>query len=118
MRTRFVVVTLILVLLSLQLYALQDRVQKRYVVTVQGIVTDIQGDPLPGAEVALINISPLPVLTDANGFYRIQRGLTGSGVIALEISKPGYKTMVKPNILANIEDNLNFVVDCTLIQIP
>lgn len=118
MRTRFVVVTLILVLLSLQLYALQDRVQKRYVVTVQGIVTDIQGDPLPGAEVALINISPLPVLTDANGFYRIQRGLTGSGVIALEISKSGYKTMVKPNVLANIEENLSFVFDCSMTEIP
>jgi hypothetical protein len=87
-------------------------------VTVQGTVSDSYGNPLPNAEVNLTNLSSLPVLTDANGFYRIQRGISGSGIIILRISKPGYKTMVKSNIIAHVEENLSFVFDCTMTEIP
>lgn len=105
-------------LLSMQLSALPEYSQPQSLVTVQGVVSDIYGNPLPNAEVRLVNLSTLPVLTDANGCYHIQRGITGSGIITLKISKPGYKTVVKSNIIVHFDGTSSFVFDCTLAEIP
>jgi hypothetical protein len=118
MKIRFLVYPSLLLLLCMRLSAYQDNHQPQFLVTVQGVVSDIYGNPLPNAEVRLANISSLPVSTDANGCYLIQRGITGSGIIILRINKPGYRTMEKTNIIAHIGSNLSFVFDCEMTEIP
>lgn len=90
-----------------------NRIAKRLVV-VQGVVSDTNGDPILNAEVRIFNISNVPALTNDNGFYHIQRGIISSGFLFIRVSKPGYTTMTKTNIIVSPDGPFSFVVDCTL----
>jgi hypothetical protein len=113
-RLVFAALTGIIIFASVQLFGLPAPMAVQRLVTIEGVVSDSNGNPLSGAEVRVISISPMPVLTDTNGCYRIQRGISGSGIIILKISKPGYKTMIKSNIVAHFNEQLNFIVNCQL----
>ncbi|MBW6514975.1 MAG: carboxypeptidase-like regulatory domain-containing protein [Candidatus Syntrophosphaera sp.] len=78
-----------------------------------GEVTDVYGTPLEGAEIRIVNIDNLPATTDEDGFYQMYRGFN-SGILIVRVSKPGYRTKVKPNIIVHSDGPREFTVNCTL----
>jgi len=82
--------------------------------TVTGLITDPSGSALPGATVQLIDVKTNvanTVTTNNDGLYRIT-GLVPS-VYREEISKDGFKRVVKDEIVLHVQDevSLNFSLE-------
>ncbi len=108
----------LLLLTCLQLSARRESSQPMFLVTIDGVVSDTSGNPIPNAEVRISNLSMVPALTDENGCYHIQRVIGGSGILIIRYSKPGYVTMTKPNLIFHADGTHRFVVDATLPEQP
>jgi hypothetical protein len=79
--------------------------------TVNGIVRDSSGAVVPGADVQLINEHTnvkYPAKTNAEGIYWVSN--LPPGTYRIQVSKIGFKTIVKPDIILNVLDarGINF----------
>src|SRR3981081_523902 len=73
--------------------------------TINGIVRDSSGAVVPGADVQLINEGTsvkYPAKTNGEGIYAVPNLLPGS--YRIQVSKDGFKTIVKPDIVLNVLD--------------
>ena len=75
--------------------------------TISGIVIDPTGAPIGGAEVLIVNDATrvqYPGRTNDEGIYLIANLPPGS--YRLQVSKPSFKTIIKPDITLNVQDAL------------
>jgi hypothetical protein len=75
--------------------------------TVSGIVTDPSGAAIVEAEIIVINDTTrvqYPGRTNQEGIYLVANLPPGS--YRLQVSKPGFKTIIKPDITLNVQDAL------------
>lgn len=75
------------------------------IATVNGIVRDSSGAVVPGADVQLINEHTnvkYPAKTNSEGIYSASN--LPPGTYRIQVSKTGFKTIVKPNITLNVLD--------------
>jgi hypothetical protein len=75
--------------------------------TISGIVIDPTGGVIAGAEVLVVNDATrvqYPGRTNEEGIYLVSN--LPPGPYRLQISKPGFKTIIKPDIILNIQDAL------------
>ncbi len=73
--------------------------------TVNGQVRDTSGAVVQGADVQLINDTTnvrYPAKTNKDGIYSVTD--LPPGTYHIQVSKAGFKTIVKPNILLNVLD--------------
>src|SRR5882724_12112116 len=73
--------------------------------TVNGLVRDPSGAVVPGAEVQLINEQTntrYPARTNREGIYSVPN--LPPGTYRIQVSKIGFKTIVKPDIILNVLD--------------
>jgi len=73
--------------------------------TVNGLVRDPSGAVVPGAEVQLINEQTntrYPARTNREGIYSVPN--LPPGTYRIQVSKVGFKTIVKPDIILNVLD--------------
>jgi hypothetical protein len=74
---------------------------------VSGIVLDPSGRPVAGADVEMVNDATgirYPGNTNSEGIYQIPN--LPPGPYRLQVSKPGFKTLLKPDIVLRTEDAL------------
>lgn len=74
---------------------------------VSGIVLDPNGKPIVGAEVEMLNDATgvrYPGATNGEGIYQIPN--LPPGPYRLQVSKSGFKTLIKPDIVLRTEDAL------------
>lgn len=103
--------------ISTNAFAKGENLNIQRTITIQGTVKDVSGNPISGAEIRVINISDIPTFTAENGFYRMYRGIN-SGLIILRVSKPGYISVIKANIIVHADGPRIFTVDCVLESTP
>jgi hypothetical protein len=75
--------------------------------TISGLVLDPSGSAIVGAEILVANDQTgikYPGTTNGNGIYAIASLPPGS--YRLQVSKPGFKTLIKPDIVLNVQDAL------------
>src|SRR5713226_5857467 len=75
------------------------------IATVNGIVRDSSGAVVPGADVQLINEHTnvkYPAKTNSEGIYSASN--LPPGTYRIQMSKTGFKTIIKPNIILNVLD--------------
>jgi hypothetical protein len=75
--------------------------------TISGIVIDTTGGAIPGAEILIVNDATrvqYPGRTNQEGIYLVSNLPPGS--YRLQVSKPGFKTIIKPDITVNVQDAL------------
>jgi len=75
--------------------------------TISGIVLDPTGASIEGAEVLIINDLTrvqYPGRTNGEGIYLVSN--LPPGPYRLQISKPGFKTIIKPDVILNVQDAL------------
>src|SRR5882762_924413 len=73
--------------------------------TVNGLVRDPSGAVVPGAEVQLINEQTntrYPARTNREGIYSVPN--LPPGTYRIQVSKVGFKTIIKPDIILNVLD--------------
>lgn len=102
---RWLLVVSILVLYSL------SALPQTPTATVDGRVRDASKAVIQGASVTVVNIdtnSKHSTETDANGLFTVVNLLPGN--YRIEVSKPGFRTIVKPSIVLHVQDviALNF----------
>lgn len=74
---------------------------------VSGLVLDPSGKPIVGADVEMVNDATeirYPSATNSEGIYQIPN--LPPGPYRLQVSKPGFKTLIKPDIVLRTEDAL------------
>ena len=74
---------------------------------VSGLVLDPSGKPIVGADVEMVNDATgirYPGATNSEGIYQIPN--LPPGPYRLQVSKPGFKTLIKPDIVLRTEDAL------------
>ncbi len=74
---------------------------------VSGLVLDPSGKPIVGADVEMVNDATeirYPSATNGEGIYQIPN--LPPGPYRLQVSKPGFKTLIKPDIVLRTEDAL------------
>ena len=81
--------------------------------TISGIVTDPTGATIAGAEVLVVNDATriqFPGKTNEEGIYVVPNLTPGS--YRVQVSKVGFKTIIKPDIVLNVQDALaiNFML--------
>jgi hypothetical protein len=81
--------------------------------TISGIVTDPAGATIAGAEVVVVNDSTrVQISTTSNdeGIYVVPNLAPGN--YRIQVSKTGFKTIIKPDIVINVQDAsaINFVL--------
>ena len=79
--------------------------------TVSGLITDPSGAALSGANVQILNVATGQVIslkTNSSGLY-VAAALQ-PGTYNVIVSNPGFKQIVKPEVVLNVQDNasLNF----------
>jgi hypothetical protein len=75
--------------------------------TVSGLVLDPSGRPIAGADIEVVNDATgvrYPGATNGEGIYQIPNLLPGP--YRLQVSKIGFKTLIKPDIVLNVQDAL------------
>ena len=75
--------------------------------TLSGIVTDPTGGAIAGAEILIVNDETrlqYPGKTNQEGIYLVSN--LPPGAYRLQVSKPGFKTIIKPDITLNVQDAL------------
>src|SRR6266849_871580 len=73
--------------------------------TVNGLVRDSSGAVVPGADLQLINDQTnvkYPAKTNSDGIYSVSN--LPPGTYRIQVSKIGFKTIVKPDIILNVLD--------------
>lgn len=81
--------------------------------TLSGIVNDVTGAPIAGAEIVVVNDLTrvqYPGRTNDEGIYLVSNLPPGS--YRIQVAKPGFKTIIKPDVVLNVQDALalNFVL--------
>ena len=75
--------------------------------TISGLVVDSSGAAIVGAEILIANDATglqYPGKTNGDGFYLVPN--LPPGTYRLQISKVGFKTLIKPDITLNVQDAL------------
>ena len=75
--------------------------------TISGIVMDPTGGAIAGAEILIVNDETrlqYPGKTNQEGIYLVSN--LPPGAYRLQVSKPGFKTIIKPDITLNVQDAL------------
>ncbi len=75
--------------------------------TVSGIVLDPAGKAIPGADIEIVNDATgvrYPGRTNGEGIYAVPN--LPPGPYRLQVSKIGFKTLIKPDIVLNVQDAL------------
>jgi Carboxypeptidase regulatory-like domain len=75
--------------------------------TINGLVFDPSGGAIVGAEVVVVNDATgvqYTTKTNGEGIYVVPNLLPGS--YRIQVSNPGFKTIIKPNILIHVQDAL------------
>jgi len=75
--------------------------------TISGIVVDPSGGIVPGAEILIVNDATsvqYPSKTDSEGIYVVANLPPGS--YRIQVSKIGFKTIIKPDIVIHVQDAL------------
>lgn len=75
--------------------------------TISGIVVDSSGAAIVGAEILIANDATglqYPGKTNGEGFYLVPN--LPPGTYRLQVSKVGFKTLIKPDITLNVQDAL------------
>lgn len=75
--------------------------------TVSGIVLDPGGRAIPGADIQIVNDATglrYPGATNGEGIYAVPN--LPPGPYRIQVSKPGFKTLIKPDIVLNTQDAL------------
>jgi hypothetical protein len=74
---------------------------------ISGIVTDPTGATIAGAEIVVVNDATrvqYPGKTNDEGIYVVPN--LPPGAYRLQVSKPGFKTIIKPDVVLNVQDAL------------
>jgi hypothetical protein len=74
---------------------------------ISGIVTDPTGATIAGAEIVVVNDATrvqYPAKTNDEGIYVVANLLPGA--YRLQVSKAGFKTIIKPDVVLNVQDAL------------
>lgn len=96
-----------LCLVLLSLLALCAAIAQSTSAVISGLVVDPNGRPIPGAAIEMVNDATgirFPGLTNGDGIYDIPN--LPPGPYRLQVSKPGFKTLIKPDIVLRTEDAL------------
>ena len=75
--------------------------------TISGIVFDPAGKAIPRAELLIVNDATgisYPGATNSEGIYAIPN--LPPGPYRIQVSKHGFKTLIKPDVLLHVEDAL------------
>lgn len=75
--------------------------------TMSGIVLDSSGQAIPGADIEIVNDATgvrYPGRTNGEGIYAVPN--LPPGPYRLQVSKLGFKTLIKPDIVLNVQDAL------------
>jgi hypothetical protein len=75
--------------------------------TINGIVQDPSGRPIPGAEIIVINDLTnvqYQAKTNSEGIYVVPN--LPPGPYRLQVSKLGFRTLIKPDLILNVQDAL------------
>src|ERR1700674_5469795 len=75
--------------------------------TISGLVLDPSGRAVPGAEVLIVNDATgirYPGATNGEGIYAVPN--LPPGPYRIQVSKMGFKTLIKPEIVLNVQDAL------------
>lgn len=114
---RLIVLAFLALLLCTAASAKSDTLDILRTITVQGTVRDVSGNPISDAQIQIVNLGGTPAVSDSSGFYRMYRGIN-SGLIILRVSKPGYLSVIKANIIVHADGPRIFNVDCVLESTP
>jgi Carboxypeptidase regulatory-like domain/TonB dependent receptor len=75
--------------------------------TISGLVLDTVGSAIPGAELLIVNDATgvrYPGTTNKEGIYAVPN--LPPGPYRIQVSKLGFKTLIKPDIILNVQDAL------------
>jgi hypothetical protein len=89
--------------------------------TISGLVLDPSGGAIAGADVTIVNDATrveYPGKTNGEGIYVVTN--LPPGPYRLQVSKVGFKTLIKPDIVLNVQDSLaiNFTLPSERCQKP
>jgi hypothetical protein len=94
-------------LLLIVLFALRIAAAQSINGTISGMVFDSTGKSIPGAEISIVNDATrisYPGVTNSEGIYAIPNLPPGS--YRIQVSKYGFKTLIKPDIILHLTDAL------------
>lgn len=101
-------VTLVVLILSLLLLSLYCAEAQSPNASIRGIVLDPAGKRIPGAEIIVVSdATAVKYATSTNdeGFYIVENLPPGS--YRIQVSKFGFKGIIKPDLILNVQDGLS-----------
>src|SRR5216110_1785998 len=107
LREEYYMRRLILALFSALLFAIPPLIAQSPNGTISGVVFDTSGAPIAGAEIVIANDSTgLQYVgkTNAEGMYVVPN--LPPGVYRVQVSKIGFKTLIKPDVTLSVQDAL------------
>ena len=102
LRLRFPLTILIFCALSISIVVAQSPNG-----TISGLVLDPSGSAIGGADIQIVNDATgvrYSGVTNAEGIYAVRNLLPG--IYRLQVSKVGFKALIKPDIVLNVQDAL------------